>query len=174
MKRYNQILYTKIAKFQSKHKLSFCYSIRRLAKDLGVELVPYRGPDLLSISEDGFSVLRNGVYHIFYNPDMSSTRLNFTIAHEMGHIILGHHRFMKGRILASSADGRILETHANIFARNLLMPITRVKDYLQTKSIGEIAEIFEVSNHMVRVRLEVLELDIQEFNNIKEDNIGIS
>ena len=54
------------------------------------------------------------------------------------------------------------------------MPVNRVEDYLKIKTTHEIAEIFEVSNHMVRVRLEVLELDIQEFNNIKEDNIGIS
>ena len=169
MKRYNQILYTKIAKFQSKHKLSFCYSIRRLAMDLGVELVPYRGPDLLSISEDGFSVLRNGINYIVYNPDMNNSRINFTIAHELGHIVLGHHRFMKGKVLAASSDNSVLETHANIFARNLLMPVVRVKDYLQAKSIDEIADIFEVSKHMVRVRLDVLELDISEFNNIKEE-----
>lgn len=41
---------------------------------------------------DGFTYLLNGQYYIFYRPKMSVGRTRFTVAHELGHIVLGHLR----------------------------------------------------------------------------------
>ena len=47
--------------------------------------------EFLQISTDGFVVQNNNKYIIFLNKDMLLSRQRFTIAHEIGHIILGHH-----------------------------------------------------------------------------------
>lgn len=63
----------------------------------------------ISHHTDGFLV---GGKHVFINADTAYTRRRFTLAHEIGHYILGHQG------AASGADERA----ANRFAARLLMP----------------------------------------------------
>ena len=48
----------------------------------------------LTFSEDGFSGYENGEYRIAYNDDPVKPygRVNFTLLHELGHVVLGHTR----------------------------------------------------------------------------------
>lgn len=39
---------------------------------------------------DGFTNYINGDYMVFYNPAQPPARMRFTLAHELGHIFLGH------------------------------------------------------------------------------------
>ncbi len=64
------------------------------------------------VSQDGFTVRQNGRAVIVYNEALPETRRRFTIAHELGHIVLGH-----------DCDDRERDAEANCFARNLLMPL---------------------------------------------------
>ena len=68
---------------------------------------------VLSVSGDGFTI-RKGKHHILcYNDSdtLPETRKRFTLAHELGHYVLGHRR-----------DGEAEEREANCFARNILAP----------------------------------------------------
>lgn len=75
---------------------------------------------------------KSGKWAILYNPDASAGRINFTLAHELGHY-LNHRHLQQGkgfecsqqRVLGYDPDAqrRILENEADAFASFLLMPI---------------------------------------------------
>lgn len=64
---------------------------------MGVKVIPYsaiapgKRELLIKESEDGFSVQRtNGQWYIYYNDEKNYRRINNTIMHEIGHIVLDH------------------------------------------------------------------------------------
>lgn len=65
----------------------------------------------LPVADDGCTVLCHGVSLILYNPGWQTDRINYTLAHEVGHILLGHTQ--------GSAQE---ERQANRFASALLVP----------------------------------------------------
>ena len=79
-------------------------------------------------NNDGFSLYLSGCYFIFYDGSRPNTRCRFTVAHELGHILLGHFDDPRQKtpytVLnrePSDAD-RPLERAANVFASRLLAP----------------------------------------------------
>jgi hypothetical protein len=93
---------------------------------------------------------------IFYNGSASPERIRFTIAHELGHLIL--HRANQIRVecdkdgvTSGQFDGRNIEREANEFASNLLMPIDVLRRLLGDQRkvtlhlLSDIARTFEVS-----------------------------
>ena len=82
-------------------------------------------------SEDGATVgSGHGTYIIYYNDEKSRSRNRFTIAHEMGHIFMGHFD-SHGTVLGTNSEMdnveyQFLENEANCFARNLLCPVVHV------------------------------------------------
>lgn len=81
-------------------------------------------------SEDGVSVCHNGKYIIFYNDIIdNSERIRWTIAHELGHISLNHHKNEKTiltRNRLSKEEYIIYELEAHTFAREFLAPMSLV------------------------------------------------
>lgn len=68
-----------------------------VAAKMGIPVIPYSAiPDskrhlLLGESEDGFVVEKTaGEWYIYYNDQKDYGRVNNTIMHEIGHIILDH------------------------------------------------------------------------------------
>lgn len=68
-----------------------------IAKRQGIKIVPYSHYSgelrqlYMSASNDGFNVIdHEGQATIYYNDGMPYERINFTILHELAHIILGH------------------------------------------------------------------------------------
>ncbi len=80
---------------------------------------------------DGFTIYQSGLYCIFYNGDKNKCppgRIRFTIAHELGHILLNH-AMMPWKECAYSLINREpdprddpVEQQANVFASRLLAP----------------------------------------------------
>ncbi len=78
-------------------------------------------------SEFGFTMKHGSRNYILYNEEKGYYTNRFTIAHEIGHIILEH-----------KIDDSVTEREANCFARNLLCPvpvingfnITNIEDYM--------------------------------------------
>lgn len=72
---------------------------------------------IISASQDGMScyVAESKSYLILYNDEKDSNRTRFTIAHEIGHIVLDH-----------ECSCEETESEANYFARNLLVPMSIV------------------------------------------------
>lgn len=94
-------------------------NVMELIKKMGIAIFSYsNGLKLLKELElenfctnnEGFSLFLNGRWIIFYNENIvPRSRIRFTLAHELGHILLGH----KMKIIKSSV-GEILYTEENI------------------------------------------------------------
>ena len=99
-------------------------------------------------------------YAIYTNARHPITRRRFTIAHEIGHFYL--HRELIGDgitddgLYRSRLKGR-LESEANQFAANLLMPKELVWKFVErgVDTVEELAKEFNVSKSAVSIRLGV-------------------
>lgn len=107
-------------------------------------------------SRDGTCCLKGGKYYLFYNDSesISSARQRFTIAHEIGHIVLGHLKF---RCKLNPDQYQVLEKEANAFARNLLMPVPFPINWTDVETVSE---FFKVSKKAAWVRLQFLGFDL--------------
>ena len=111
-----------------------------LATKMGIMVIPYSAiPEskrwlLLKKSEDGFSVEKNiGEWYIYYNGKKDYGRINNTIMHEIGHIVLDH-----------SEDSELAEKEVKFFAKYALVPPVLVHK-LKLDDPMDIADIFDVS-----------------------------
>lgn len=117
------------------------FTYHQLAERFGndfYQLVPTFGSFVSSSSDYGFSVchLPTKKYIVAYNSDKDETTIRFTLAHELGHVILEH-----------TQDGDKENREANCFARNFLCPIPVVKE-LSLKTEYDYIEVFNVSEPM--------------------------
>ena len=118
--------------------------VEKLAKGLGVRVEFNPFDDELS----GMAFLRDGKPVIGVNANHHPNRQRFTIAHELGHILL-HHRELEAAVLIDknfiprnsvSAEGiDPLERQANAFAAELLMPVKFVRKVL-SKSARDLSD----------------------------------
>ena len=125
-------------------------------------------------SEDGCCVFneRNGKYRILYNDTIENEgRKRWTLAHELGHYALEHHKnygcnIMK-RSLISDEEYDVFEKEANCFARALLAP-PHILFHIENANPIVIQEICNIS----------LEASLNAFrfikNGVKEFGIGYS
>ncbi|MCC8023145.1 MAG: ImmA/IrrE family metallo-endopeptidase [Clostridiales bacterium] len=101
------------------------------------------------VLKDGCTVAYRNMHLILYNiAEPNFGRLNWTVAHELGHIFLGH-----------ESDGETQEAEANHFAAQLLLPrsvILALYETLQYWDEHEIASLFGVSLTAARNRIESL------------------
>ncbi len=112
-----------------------------LATKMGIKIIPYSAIPknkrflLLKKSEDGFSVEKDiGEWYIYYNDIKDYGRVNNTIMHEIGHIVLDH-----------SEDSELAEKEVKFFAKYALVPPVLVHK-LKLDNPADIADRFEVSN----------------------------
>ncbi len=100
---------------------------------------------------------KTGKWIIIVNSNQIYTRLRFTIAHEIGHIVLNHsntepefYSFFSGGITTYK------ERQANVFATELLMPVPKFKELYFNKgitSVFDIANYFKVSKQAAEIRI---------------------
>ncbi len=105
----------------------------------------YRYPKhvLLCVSEYGFSIVRGDKRIILYNEAMPIGCIRFTIAHEIGHNVLGHR----------SEKDECAEKEANCFARNLLCPVP-VSCRISSASPKDYSNMFNITVKMAEVAVE--------------------
>lgn len=123
-------------------------------------LIVYDDEKLKEVSKDGFTIYKDGKYNIFIGKlEKKSKRNRFTLAHEIGHIVLNHHKLLKSNLIKFDANTKnIFEKQANIFAENILMPVHLV-DRFEYEDNEALSTIFEVSKAMVVVRKFHLDRD---------------
>ena len=102
--------------------------------------------------DDGCTLIKRWkgkeTYIILYNERVcSGRRRNFTLAHELGHIYLGH-----------TGDDAAQERQANAFAAQLLLPRILADEYLRTlrdttDPARALADAFDISVSMSRLHL---------------------
>lgn len=128
--------------------VSFPVDLMRLLKARGVKYYGYRTSAAAPSGQDGYALARQVgsaplEYLILINERNPAQRIRWTIAHELGHIMLGH--FERQR-----HDHRA-EREANHFAKALLMPLC-VLDHLRVRSPYDIARRCDVSLAAARNR----------------------
>ncbi|MGN1149378.1 MAG: ImmA/IrrE family metallo-endopeptidase [Sutterella sp.] len=108
-----------------------------------------------SLQEIGLSGYLDGPNcEILVNPREPEPRRRFTIAHELGHYILGHGSANRGNSRSNCAQ---IEINANKFAAELLMPASVLRRYASLPSM-ELCEKFGVSAMALEYRLRNLGL----------------
>lgn len=131
---------------------------------MGIELAPYSkseqflaeiGISNLMQETDGLSVQRSGKYYIFYRGDMTPGRIRFTVAHELGHIVLGHldRKTHTTRNREPNEGDAPIEQAANVFASRLLAPACVLHD-LNAITPERISELCDISLTAARFRSE--------------------
>ncbi|NPD27394.1 ImmA/IrrE family metallo-endopeptidase [Corallococcus exiguus] len=147
--------------------------VKKIARALKIKLVDeHLDPDV-----SGLLVTDTSGTRICVNASHHSNRQRFTIAHELGHFVLGHHFANRGRVhvdrrmfvsarSSRSSEGVDLnEIEANQFASALLIPEWLLDKEFQTLNLQEpladadvelLASHFEVSEHAMSIRLSKL------------------
>ncbi|MDR1770643.1 MAG: ImmA/IrrE family metallo-endopeptidase [Hungatella sp.] len=87
-------------------------------------------------SDYGFTMKMGDKNYILYNEEKGYYTNRFTIAHEIGHIVLGH-----------KVDDSVARREANCFARNYLCPVPII-DTLNITGINDYMGWFHVSDLM--------------------------
>lgn len=108
----------------------------------------------LNTDEDGISVMHNNTPIIIVNSNkkVSTARMRFTIAHELGHIILGHVGKYELVNREPSPSDNPIETEANIFASRLLSPAC-VLWGCNVKTPEDIMKLCEISHQAAEYRM---------------------
>ena len=110
-----------------------------IAIKMGIELVPYSSyPEsiqkiMLKKSEDGFVFVNKEKYTIYYNSQKKIERIQNTIMHEIGHIVLGH-----------TEDSELAEAEVKFFAKYALAPPVLMEKYNVT-NIVDVLSHFDIS-----------------------------
>lgn len=103
--------------------------------------------DEIMYTDWGFTIEYHGQCFIFYDDSIKLSSQRFTIAHEIGHIVLNH-------FISSNATTR--EKEANLFATKLLMPLNILYN-CNVKSKKELETLCGVSYTAASNRFEKLE-----------------
>ena len=135
--------------------------VKALAEACGAMVISYSFDDDLS----GLVVELDGGAAIGVNSSQAPVRQRFTIAHELGHYLLGHHERFHIDLGRGDSDGTppgydwISERAANDFAAELLMPARMIHEFDDgDRSTSDLAELFDVSALAMGYRLANLGL----------------
>lgn len=111
-----------------------------IAVKLGINVIPYSAKEkqntmrLKEMEKEGVCIeMKDGALYIFYNDDKDYNRLNWTILHEIGHLVLEH-----------TEHCELADAEADFFAKYAIAPPILV-DKLNLKSAKEIQDYFYIS-----------------------------
>lgn len=99
--------------------------------------------NILKSSESGTTIFSKDKFIIIYNDNENSNRCRFTIAHELGHIFLGH-LLINTPVCRTFAVRDDNESAANVFARDLLAPACVLHE-LHVINAADIANLCNIS-----------------------------
>ena len=96
---------------------------------------------------DGIQVTHGESATIGYNQDQHRHRQRFTVAHEIGHFMMGHTNGNSFDLDSKKPE----EIEANQFAAELLIPLSLLNKELKNgnKDVENIAKIFDVSKESI-------------------------
>ncbi len=122
------------------------HTYSELAKRCG-----YSMDQLFSVVSSNYGFTAKGAISgkciIYYNEKNYYPVIRFTLAHELGHIVLGH-----------KDDGENENKEANCFARNFLCPVPAIKIF-DISTTDEYQDIFNVSKLMAKNSISMIGSD---------------
>ena len=128
-----------------------------ICNKLGVVLLDNTTAQELHPTESGVAIRQNGTWYIVFDDTDTLGKQRFTVAHELGHILLGHALkngyYTRQNNLVKPAD----ETAADMFAARLLAP-SCVLWGIGAQTAAEIAAVCNISITAARIRAERLDL----------------
>lgn len=128
-----------------------------IAIKIGIKIVKNSDANVLKLNESGISLFKDNQWYIIFNDKDIRQRYRFTIAHELGHIFLGH-TLKAGRYARTFDLSRpIEETEADIFASRLLAPAC-VLWGLNLHTPQEIASACDISLRSAEIRAERMKI----------------
>lgn len=146
-------------KILQKHKIEEVPTdLKVICESLGLEYVELDDPDEL----DGAVLVLNGTRVAMINKAKPFVRARFTLAHELGHILLNHDKRdfydpEATRELGEDAPENVKpakEREADAFASELLIPMEQLKKYQsELKNLDKLAGIFQVSKPAMSIAI---------------------
>ena len=128
-----------------------------ICDQLGIVLLDNTTAQELRPTESGVAVKQDSVWYIVFDDTDVRGKQRFTIAHELGHILLGHALkngyYTRKSNIAKPED----ETAADMFAARLLAPAC-VLWGLGVTSAEQVAAVCDISITAARIRAERLDL----------------
>ncbi len=114
-----------------------------IEKSNNIRIIKNSHANVLSKKDSGMTICKNKIFNIIYRDSESSSRCRFTIAHELGHIFLGHLLINtpQYRTFAVRDDN---ESAANVFARDLLAPACVLHE-LNVITAADISKLCNIS-----------------------------
>jgi Zn-dependent peptidase ImmA (M78 family) len=128
--------------------------ILKITKTAGIKVIKNSEVNVLSGGESGICILDGDNWFIIYDDEAMQGRRRFTIAHELGHIFLGHEMQSKyhGR-RAFNVEKAQEESEADMFAARLLAPAC-VLWAMNLRTPEEIARVCFISHAAAVTRAE--------------------
>lgn len=144
--------------------------VSSIARSMGIRVMSYaKGHNALQVlklwesarDKDGMAVYIFDKWYIFYDDAVEPEgRIRFTLAHELGHILLGHEMETQATELfrvQHSGNKPLIETRADMFAARLLVPAC-VLAALQIRTPEQIMELCGLSYTAAKVRADRMAL----------------
>ena len=150
-------------------------SLNTIVKRLGISCMTYQEMALqkdCSVEDicreagsmEGTASRMQGNLMVTYNDDRPEDRKRFTVAHEIGHIVLGHLNHIEGHTLKRGScplkHFLFFEDEANDFARNLLAPPV-AQELRQNQNVLTTQVIFGMSKTAASMRCMKIGHDIE-------------
>lgn len=129
-----------------------------LVEQLGIQ-IHYHCVDDVDFS---FSLKKSDKYFVCIYISGNQGRDRWSVAHELGHIVLGHYElYPVDTIMSDRLTDReryILDREADIFSEELLMPAEWVVRYKQ--DLSDLKNLFKVSKEAMSIRLGKLNCSV--------------
>lgn len=141
------------------YRLSFPVNLTLLARELDIDVYHCAMPG--KVNAFALWLRASGKFVAVVNRSQIPTRQRFTLAHEFGHILLGHHseRDLYASLTGALSDmDRRCEREADCFASELLLPTEVVKKLCLQDGMNAaaISSYFDVSRKAAEVKLREL------------------
>lgn len=130
--------------------------VSEIAKKANIKILKNNKYSILTKNQIGLSFKYADQWYIVYDDTVSTKRARFTIAHELGHIFLGHESLLSRNTIYDK-EKPAEETEADIFASRLLSPAC-VLWALDLHTAEEIAEYCNISYESACYRAERMKI----------------
>lgn len=132
----------------------------KIAEHFGIRVLKNSQAGCLAPDESGCGIVnKSGEWTIVYNDNEPRERVRYTIAHELGHILLGHElRAGFGHYRKAGGERKpIEETQADEFAARVLAPAC-VMWALDVHTADDIAALCGISKQAAQIRAQRMAL----------------
>lgn len=132
--------------------------LQHIARQANIRILRNADIHVLQPSESGLSLYDGQQWFVVFDETDSRQRRRFTVAHEFGHIFLGHTLRAESRFARTFVkDKPVYETEADIFASRLLAPAC-VLWALNLHTAEEIADVCNISITAAQIRAQRMEV----------------